>query len=146
MKTPRHRSMLENSIVSPNTSSNIENDEDVDMDEKNVFSLQASLNVSDSIDSFCTPAMHRNPLKGATSAANVPERPSCVTPSDPTTQGIPLPFPQNHHPVGTADLDAADTPEMPSPPKVERKTETTYQHGSYMGNTRILHLVGLVGL
>ncbi len=125
MKTPHHRSMLENSIATPNTSNNIQNDEDVVTDNKNCY-LRASLNVSDSIDSFSTPSTHRHPLQGATGAANLPERPSCRTPSDSTTYGMAFPFPQNHHHPGeTVDVDAAATPEMPSPPKVERNTETT---------------------
>ncbi len=127
MKTPHHRSMLENATVTHNTS-DIQN-EDVDRDDKNCY-LRDSLNVSDSIDPFSTPSTHRNALQGANSAANLPESRSCQTPNS-TTYGTAMPFHQDYHPGNTADVDDASTPQMSSPPKVQRKTETANCNSSY---------------
>ncbi len=139
MKTPHHRSMLENSTVTHNTS-DIQN-EDVDKDDKNYY-LRDSLNVSDSIDLFSTPSTHRHTLQGASSAANLPASRSCQAPGS-TMHGTATPFPQDHHPGDTADVDDASTPQMLSPPKVQRKTETLTVT-AHIGATTEFDLVGLV--
>ncbi len=126
MKTPHHRCMLENSIVAPNTSDTQNSAMDGD---ETISYLRASLTVSDSIDPFSTPSTNRYALQGVSSAANLPETRSCctTTPYNSTTDRMATtPFLQDHfyrHPGKTADVDDAATPEMPSPPKVQRNTE-----------------------
>ncbi len=134
MKTPHHRSMLENSTVLHNTSDT--QNEDVNRDDKNEY-LRDSLNVSDSIDPFSTPSTHRHALHGASNAANLPESRPCHPP-DSTTRGTATPSPQDHH-LGdnTADVDDASTPQMSSPPKVPRKTETANCNISHWDYNRI---------